>query len=130
MLRTMSERGDIILGWLVKLVLSLAIVGVVAFEAGAVVVARVGADGAANDAANEAAFVYARGADAEAAQEAAAEEASRNDARLVDFSVDGEGAAVVVTIAKKAKTLFLHRIGTTRSWSEARSTRRRQVVTN
>lgn len=126
----MGERGDIILGWLVKLVVSLAIVGVAAFEAGAVVVARVGADGVANDAANEAAFVYARGANADAAREAAVEEASRLDARLIDLSVENEGRAVVVTIAKKAKTLFLHRIGATRSWSEARSTRRRPVVTN
>jgi hypothetical protein len=125
-----GERGDIILGWLVKLVVSLAIVGVAAFEAGAVVVARVGADSAANDAANEAAFVYARGANVDAAKTAAAEEASRVDARLVDFSVDNEGRAVVVTIAKRAKTLFLHRIGATRSWSEARSTRRRPVVTS
>jgi hypothetical protein len=126
----MSERGDIVLGWLLKLVISLAIFGVVAFEAGAVIVAHVTADGTANDVVNEAAFVYARGSDAEAAEKAAAEEATRAGARLIAFEVASDGGTVSVTVLKEAKTIFLHRISATKSWTEARSTRRRGVITN
>ncbi len=126
----MNQRGGIVIGWLLKLVISLAIVGVVAFEGGALVVAHVQADGTANDVVNEAAFVYARGSDAEAAEKAAADEASRAGARLVSFTVSDDGRAVSVTVLKQAMTIFLHRIDATKSWTEARSTRRRGVITN
>jgi hypothetical protein len=125
-----NDRGDIVLGWLLKLVVSLAIVGLVAFEAGAVLVAHVSADGAASDAATEAAFVYARGNDATGAEDAAKTEAARSGATLVDFEIADDGHTVVVTVVKKAKTIVLQRIGATRSWTEARSTRRRAVITN
>ena len=125
-----KERGDIVIGWLVKLVVSLAIVGLVAFEGGAIVVARVQADGTANDVANEAAIVYARGANADAAEKAARAEAERAGVTFISFSVVDDGRAVAVTVEKKAKTLILHRIGSTRSWTEARSTRKRGVITN
>ena len=126
----MSERGDIVLGWLLKLVISLAIVGLGAFEGGAVLVAKVGADGVANDVANEAAVVYAGRSDAEAAEKAAADEASRAGARLIRFEVSSDGRNVSVTVLKKAKTIFLHRIDATKSWTEARATRSRGVIGN
>ncbi len=126
----MTERGDIVIGWLLKLVISLAIVGLVAFEGGAIVVAKVQADGTASDVANEAAIVYARGANAEAAEKAAQAEATHAGVRLVAFAVESDGRSISVTVLKKAKTLILQRIDATRSWTEARSTRRRDVITN
>jgi len=127
---TVRERGDIVIGWLLKLVISLAIVGLVAFEGGAIVVARVQADGTANDVANEAAIVYARGANAEAAEKAAEAEAAHAGVTLVRFDVAPDGRSISVTVEKDAKTLVLQRISATRSWTEARSTRRRDVITN
>ena len=126
----MNQRGDIVIGWLLKLVISLAIVGLVAFEGGAIVVAKVQADGTANDVATEAAIVYARGADAVAAEDAADAEAKHAGVRLVGFSVEADGRAISITVLRKAKTLILQRIGSTRSWTEARVTRRRPVITN
>ena len=127
---SVDERGDIVIGWLMKLVISLAIVGLVAFEGGAILVAKVQADGIANDVASEAAIVYARGADADAAEKAARAEAEHAGVEFVAFAVVNDGRSISVTVLKKAKTLFLQRIDSTKSWTEARSTRRRNVITN
>lgn len=123
-----SERGGIVTGWLLKLVLSLAIVGVVAFEAGAVVVARVGIEDIAGQAVAAAADEYRRSGNRGDAELAARGEAETRGAVLESFSVVEGGKAVVVTVSKPAKTLFLHRIGPTEDWSVARSTRRRGVA--
>ena len=123
-----DERGGIVFGWLVKLVVSIAIFGLVAFEAGAVIVARVTVESVASDAANEAALSYGRDHDAEAAEQVARDYTVDHGAILERFVVSTDGRDVSVTVAKKAKTIFLHRIGATKSWAEARSTRRRPVV--
>jgi hypothetical protein len=122
-----NQRGDIVLGWLVKLIVSLAIVGVVAFEGGAVVVAHVGADSAANDASGEAAISYSHRHDLDAAKEAAEESARMSGARVVGFVIAADGKAVIVTVEKKAHTIILQRLGATRSWSTAQATARRAV---
>jgi hypothetical protein len=120
-----NQRGDIVIGWILKLIVSLAIVGVAAFEGGAVVVAHVGADTAANEASREAALEYAHSHDVDAAEVAAAESAKTSGASVVAFEVDVSSDVLIVTIEKKARTLLLQRIGATRSWSVARATARR-----
>lgn len=122
-----SERGGIITGWLLKLVLSIAIFGLVAFEAGAIVVAKVTIEDIAGDAVAAAAQEYSSASDANAAEKAAREIAEAKGAVLEAFSVVENGKAVVVTVSKPAKTLFLHRIGATSGWAVASSTRRRGV---
>ncbi len=122
-----GDRGDIVLGWLLKLLVSLAIVGVVAFEAGAVLVARVNADTAANEVANEAAFA-GRSGDEQAVHDAASAEAAKQKVKLIEATLSDDGKAVTVTVEKRAKTLFLDRISPTRSWTVARVTRSRAVV--
>jgi len=122
-----NQRGDIVLGWLIKLIVSLALVGLVAFEAGAVVVARVGVDSAANEAAGEAALEYSHSHDEQAAEAAASEQAETSGAIVVAFEVDAAHNVVILTLEKKARTVFLHRIGATKSWSVARATARRGI---
>lgn len=122
------ERGDIVIGWLVKLIVSIAIVGVVAFEAGAVVVSRVTAESAANDVANEASFVVARSGGFDEAEEAARVEAARQGVVLITFEVlpgNGNDQIIHVVVEKKAKTLLLQRISWTKSWTVVRTDRRR-----
>ncbi len=123
-----SERGGIITGWLLKLVLSLAIFGLVAFEAGAIVVAKVTIEDIAGDAVAAAAQEYRSSQNQDAAEKAASEVAESKGAVLEAFSVVENGKAVVVTLSKPAKTLFVHRIGVTDGWAVARSTRRRGVT--
>ena len=123
-----DERGGIVTGWLFKLVLSLAIVGVVAFEAGALVVAHVNADSAANEVATEAAFAAARGGNEQAAETAAKAEAARQGVQLIGVSLSSDGRVVTVIVEKTAKTLLLHRVSFTKSWTLIRVVRRRAVA--
>lgn len=119
------ERGGIVTGWLLKLVVSIAIVGLVAFEAGAVVVAHVTAESAATEVSNEAAFVVGRGGRVQDAEDAARAEAAKQGVALIAFSVSADREIVSVRIEKKAKTLILHRLSWTKSWTVVRTDRRR-----
>jgi hypothetical protein len=123
-----TEQGGIVTGWIFKLLISLALVGVVAFEAGAVIVARVTVDGVASEAAGEAASAYARGQNAGAAEAIAKEYAASHGATMVGFTIENQGRAVTVTVEKRARTILLHRIGATEKWTVARTTHRRPVV--
>ena len=123
-----DERGGIVTGWLVKLVISLAIFGLVAFEAGAIVVAKVTIESIAGDVLSEAREVYGMAEDAEQAEKAARAVAEQNDAVLEKFEIVENGDAIVVTVSKKAKTVLVHRIGFAEDWAIARSTRRRAVT--
>lgn len=123
-----SETGGIVLGWLFKLIVSLAVVGVCAFEAGAVVVARVNVDTVASEAAGEAAATFQVNHNARDAERTASDYAKSKGATFESFTVSDDERAVFVTVSKRASTLFLHRIGPTKSWAVARTTRRRGVV--
>lgn len=117
-----NERGGIVTGWLFRMVLVLLLFGIVVFEAGAVVVAKIQVDGVAITVAEEAGREYYRTKDPKSAEDMAAAIAEREESRLVSFQVSEDGRAVVVTIEKRAKTLFLHNIGATEPWTHARST--------
>lgn len=119
------SRGDIVIGWLVKLLVSIAIVGLVAFEAGAVVVTRVTAESTANDIASEAAFAVGRGGGSQDAEDAAVAEAAKHGVVLVEVSVSPERDTVSVTIEKTVKTMILQRLSWTKSWTIVRITRTR-----
>jgi hypothetical protein len=120
-----GERGDIVVGWLLKLLVSIAIVGLVAFEAGAIVVTHVTAESAANEAATEAAFVVGRGGRIQDAEDAARAEAAKQGVTLIAFSVTPDRELVTLTIEKKARTLLLHRLSWTRSWTVVHTDKRR-----
>ena len=120
-----SERGGIVTGWIFKLILSLAIFGVVAFEVGAIVVAKVTIESVTGDALQEAVAAYRPSSDLDAAQRAAQAEAERNGAVLESIDYDSGSTQLTITVSKEAKTLFIHRIGFTESWAIARTTQRR-----
>jgi hypothetical protein len=125
MMARKPERGGIVIGWLLKLVVSIAIVGLVAFEAGAVVVAHVTAESAATEVSNEAAFVVGRGGRVPDAEDAAKTEAAKQGVALIAFSVSADREIVSVRVEKKAKTLILHRLSWTKSWTVVRTERGR-----
>ena len=117
-----AERGGIVTGWLLKLVIWLAVAGFLLFEVGAMVVASVAADNAARAAATEAVDTYAHGHDFDAAQKAAITKAGEEGAEMVSFTADANGAGgqsrAVVVVRRHAKTLFLHRFSFLRRFTE------------
>lgn len=116
-----SQRGGIITGWLLRMVIGLILLGLVFFEAGSIVVARIGVDGTTKTAAREAALVYGNGRDAEAARAEAEKAATQGGARLVEFTISNDGQEVTVTLERTAKTFVIHKIGALKKYAKVRA---------
>ncbi|MBV8981401.1 MAG: hypothetical protein JO086_10915 [Acidimicrobiia bacterium] len=101
--------------WITKLVVGIALAGLVLFEVGSPIVTRVILDGQAHDAATDAAKDYFSGHDVGKAQAVAQQDADTDKVKLAAFSVDDQGM-VHVTLSKQAKSYVLHNFGPTRHW--------------
>jgi hypothetical protein len=117
-----SARGSIVLGWIVKIVVLLAILGVASFETGAIIVSKVTADRVAIDAAQEAGQVLASSRDASRAEEAARSVAAKDGVRVIGFKVIAGGKYVEVTCSKKASTFIVQHVGFLKRFATAKST--------
>lgn len=107
-----GQRGDIVLGWLTKLVVVLALFGVAAFDSLSIAVARVSISDDAVAAAQSAADNYRSSHDVQAAYNAAVAALSDKPHDTIptdSFGVDGTGTAHVV-VHRSATTLVLFRI--------------------
>ena len=117
-----GARGGIVLGWFFKIIVMLAVLAVVSFETGAIIVAKVTADRVAIDAASEAGQVYfATGSQAKA-EDAAKQVAAKDGAQVIHFEVIPEGTYVRVTVRKKASTFIVQHIGFLKRFATATST--------
>jgi hypothetical protein len=117
-----SDRGDIVLGWLVKVVVVLAALGVAGFDGISIGSAKVSVVDEANTAATAGSDVFLRTHDvnlAFAASVTAAESANPLDEiKPTDYSVDADGT-VHLTLRRLAPTLVLQHVPPVRSWAEA-----------
>ena len=104
-----DETGGIITDWLLQVVIFLAIVGLVGFEAITIAVTSVNLQDDAQDVARTAARTYKSARRLPPAREAAEELAEQREVTLVD--VTEEDGVVTVTIIKQADTLVVHNIG-------------------
>lgn len=119
MRRVHGERGDIIVGWLTKIVVVLALVGVVGFDLVSVGAAKVSAADTASRAARAGADVWAdTKGDVQAAYLAALRHAEEHGGAIdpADFTVATDGT-VTVKVTRTATTLLLYRHGTTKKWA-------------
>ena len=121
------ERGGIVIGWLVRLIVTLAIVALAVFEAGAIIIAHVQSDTAATDVSEEAALAYAHSHDADQARAAADAKAKDEGAIVTAFSVDTTGKAVTVTVEKDARTIILRHLSFARRWGDVKTTRTQPI---
>lgn len=104
-----------IAGWLVKIILGIAFVGVAAMELGSPLIMRAQLDGVAHDAADAAELELRSRGDQEAAKAAAVEVTDNNDATLEEFTVDEQGRARV-TVRKEARSFLLKKWDRTEKW--------------
>ena len=115
----LDERG-LIVGWLVKLLVGFAVVTVVLFDAGSIIINFFTLDSKAQ----EIAISLTTGnvgntlnqQQIEAQAKGLAEEA---EARLVSVEVDNVERVVRVTLRRRADTLVVGRIGFIRDWARA-----------
>lgn len=123
------STGQIVIGWLIRVALGLIALGLVAFEAGGVLIARMTVASTASKAAQEAGFRYRDTSNHDAAEEVAREFAATEGAELIDFSVDAQGQNVIVTLRKKATTLFIHNIGALKKYTTTTATESSPIPT-
>jgi hypothetical protein len=101
--------------WLLKLILGIAVVGLVLFEVGSPYVTKAILDGNAHDAADDAAHEYFQNHDVDRAHAVAQQDADGDHAELTTFNIDDQGT-VHVTLSKQAKSYVLHNFGPTKDW--------------
>jgi Flp pilus assembly protein TadG len=123
-LRTPSgDGGGIVLGWLTRLTLVLAIVGLVAFDGISIVTSRLSLEDVGNQAARSASETWQRTHDIRAALASAQQTASESNADtgvVTDsLSVDPDGTAHL-TVTRQASTLVAHYIPPMRAWCDLR----------
>lgn len=115
-----DERG-IVVSFLIKTLLALALVGLVTVEATAVVFARVQAQDVAQSAANEAARQLQERDSLQGARQAAESLIADRDPRLSlrRFTVQSDGTVTVV-VRKRASTVVIQHIGFLEGFAVAR----------
>ena len=112
-----DDWGGIVIGWLAKLALVLALVAAVGFEFVSLGHAKLSVQAVANDAAREAAQNYGHNRDLRRAYQEAVSVASEHDAtiRPEEFTIEADGT-IRLTVRKTADSSFLHRWDTTKGW--------------
>jgi hypothetical protein len=114
-----DDRGDVVLGWLVKITLVLAVLGIVAFDGISIATARLSVEDQGNEAARTASETWERTHDANAsyasASAAATEANPLNEIDPKSFRLDPDGTAHL-TITREAATIVAHHIGPLRTF--------------
>jgi Flp pilus assembly protein TadG len=120
-----DERG-LVIGFFVKILVVMMLVGLAVEEGGQVVVAQVKAEGAARDAAQAAADTYLSTRDARKARQSADQAAWEKDGEAkvtrVEIAADG---LVTVTVREQAHTVVMHRIPFLRKFGDQTSSQTR-----
>ncbi|MGI8792572.1 MAG: hypothetical protein ACR2H3_05260 [Acidimicrobiales bacterium] len=107
-----------VVSWLMKVVIGLAVLGVLVVDLGSPLVMRAQADDAAHEVANEAALVIGPALrDTKGMKERCEEVALAKSVSVIDCSVTL--GKVHVTVEKEAISLVLHRLPPLKSWYTA-----------
>lgn len=109
-------------GWLIKIVVAIALVGFIAVEGGSPLITRAQVDGAAHNIANDATAEYFQRNSEERAREVADEIAADEEVAIEEFSVDPATGIVTVKVFKEARSVILKKWSVTKSWYEIRVT--------
>ena len=108
-----------ITGWLLKIVVMIALVGGAAVELGSPVITRAQVDGAAHNMADDATASYFQNRDEEAARKVADEIAAKESVAIEEFAVLEDGR-VRVKVFREARSLVLKNVSQLKSWYEVR----------
>jgi len=107
-----DDRGDIVLGWLTKLTVTLAVLGLVGFDLVSVLVGRLQAEDRAGTAARAAVSAWSETKDVQRAYDAAVTTLEDQVVDGIDpasFSVGPDGA-VTLTVTHAAPTLLMEKV--------------------
>lgn len=118
-----NDRGDIVLGWLTKLVVILGVLGVVGFDLISLGAGRMQAEDHAQTAVRAANESYRSAPDLQAAYDAAVaavvEHGDTIEAQSFTVAPDGQ---ITLTLHRSVSTMIVEKITPIRSWAEITST--------
>jgi type II secretory pathway pseudopilin PulG len=118
-MRVSGDRGDVVLGWLTKLVVILGLLGLVAFDGISLAQARFQAADHATTAASAAADDYKSNHDLQKAYNAALATVTGTDTiETKTFQVATDGT-VTLRLHHEATTLVLNHVGPLKHWADA-----------
>jgi hypothetical protein len=116
-----SDVGGIVIGWLTKIAVVLAVAGFVLFDAISVASTMTNVADQGSTAALEASAIWDETHDVQAAYNAAVASATEQDpgnsVAVKDFTIDPDGT-VHLRVNREARTLILFRWDKTRKWAE------------
>ena len=103
-------------GWLVKVLLGIALAGFLVIELGSPLVARAQADDAAHLVADEVALHFGEFSTDVALKQACADEAAKHEVTVVACDYDRPTKQLRVTINKHARSFLFDRFSVTKDW--------------
>ncbi len=116
-----NERG-LITGFIIRMILGLIVMGILLFDAGAIVVNVFSVDSVASEIAAELSVAIGTdkidGANPKAVRQEARRLAKQNDAKLVSVEATASGA-VQLKVRKEAPTLIVSRVAAIEDWGIA-----------
>jgi hypothetical protein len=125
--RRHDEDGGIISGWLVQLVVIMALVAFIGFEGVSIAIAHLSLDDDARQVAAAARSAYGGARQMDDAVEAGRRAAEEQGIEVLGVVEVEDPPAVVFDLQKQASTLLLHRVGFLEGMTEARTSRRVQL---
>lgn len=118
MVRRIADDRGVIIGWLVRIMVILALLATIVYEGGTVLLANFSASDAASAAAGEANFVFRDTRDYRSAEQAARDEVAKHTGvTYKSFQIDTVARTVSVEVHKEAHTLFMQRIRAFRKYT-------------
>jgi hypothetical protein len=109
----------LITGWLLKIVIVIAVIGAVFVEVGSPVITHFQVDGAAHDAADDAASSWFQKKDQTLAQDIASQDAAKEHATVESFVID-DNNVIHVRLFKQARSFVLKKFSWAKKWYEVR----------
>lgn len=120
-----ADAGGIVLGWLTKLTVVLAVAGIFLFDAISIGTTKASLADQGSYAARDASEVWQQTGNIQRTYDAAVASATEanpmNQVSTTDFTVDPDGT-VHLTVGREAQTIVLYRWGRTRQWAKVRAT--------
>lgn len=115
--------GDILFRWLFQLVMLMAVIAFVGYEAISIAVTHLTLDEDARQVAVATRSAYRDGRDVDEATDAGLAEAEEQGIKVLDVTTTGDDQALVFELERTASTLLVHRIGWLDGLSVARASR-------
>ena len=111
-------------GWLLKVIIGIAVIGFAVVELGSPLVAKAQADDAAHEVADEASFRIRDDFTEAAMKDACTTEAAKHDVTVTVCDFDTKSQEVVVTVTKHARSFLLDKFGPTKDWYDVEASAR------